>query len=234
MSDMSHDEIVASLEEVRSGNTDPERVSSLENFLIDLLMSSGKDAVGTLLLGLEGMRFSVAETPEETPVLVFRSDHSDNALIVEVFAVEDIASISITPEKGEVPELPAGHRWFYGVWDQLIGKNVADPLALPEPERTVYLIASFEADVMNGGLGQYLSNTDGKFVEDTVAALEHVCAPKAAGYLRKAAAMKKQTESWDDLWERAGKQLSNLDSKYLNDHVEYIAMMTARHFGKDG
>jgi len=233
MPDMSHDDIVTALEEVRAGNADPERASSLENYLIDLLLSSGSDAVGALLLSLKGMTFFLVEASEETPTLVFRSDHPDNALIVEVFAAEDIAALSITPEKGEVPELPAGHLWFYGVWERLIGENVADPLALPEPERTVYLIASLEADIMNGGLGQYLANTDGEFVEETVAALERVCAPKAATCLKKAAALKKQTESWDDLWDRAGKQLRSLDKKFLNDDVEYVAMMTARHFGED-
>jgi hypothetical protein len=117
MPDMSQDDIVASLEEVRAGNADPACVSYLENYLVELLLSSGKDAVGMLLLDLEGMRFSLAEAPS--------------------------------------------------------------------------------------------------------------C-------LKKAAALKKQTESWDDLWERAGKQLGNLDNEFMNDKVEYLAMITARHFGKDG
>lgn len=234
MPDMSHDEIVFALEEVRAGNADPERVSDLENYLVDLLLSSGMDAVGNLLLSLAGMRFSLVEAPEETPNLVFRSDHPENALIVEVFAVEDIAAISITPEEGEVPELPIGHQWFYSVWERLISEEITDPLALSEPERTVYLIASLEADVLNGGWGQYFSNTEGEFIEETVAALDRVRAPKAASCLKKAAALKKPTESWNDLWERAGKQLSRLDNRFLNDDDEYLAMITARHFGEDG
>lgn len=234
MPDLSHDDIVASLEDVRSGNTDPERVSGLENYLLGLLLSGGTEAVGALLLNLEGMKFSLAEASEESPTLIFRSDHSDNAVIVEVFATEDVASIGITAEDVPLPNLPAGHQWFYGLWERLIGENVENPPGLPEPERTVYLIASFEADVLNGGLGQYLSNTNGELVEETVAALERVCAPKAASCLRKAAALRKPTESWDDLWERGGKQLRRLDNKFLADDVEYLAMMAAKHFGEDG
>jgi len=234
MPDMPHNQIVAGLEEIRIGNDDPERISDVEDYLINLLTKSGAEAVGALLLNLKGMKFSLVEAPELAPNLVFRSDHPDNALIVEVFAAEDLAALSITPEMGEVPELPAEHQWFYGVWERLIGEDVQDPLALEEPERTVYLIASFEADVMNGGLGQYLSNTEGEFVEQTIAALECVGAPKAASCLKKAVALKKQTESWDDLWDRAGKQLGRLDDRFYKDDVEYLAMQAAKHFGKDG
>jgi hypothetical protein len=232
MPDMSHKHIVVALEEVRAGKQDVERVSDLENYLLDLLLNDGADAVGALLLNLEGMKFSLADAPKESPNLVFRSDHEDNALIIEVFASKDLASVSICPEKGEVPELPGGHKWFYGEWERLIGDEIADPLVLAEPDRTVYLIASFEADVMNGGIGQYLSNTSGRFVTETLDALKRVGANQTAEHLRKAAGLKRADENWDDLWERAGDQLGALDDRLMKDD-EYLAMMTANLFGKN-
>ena len=228
---MSHEQIVAALEEVRAGNEDTERVSGLENYLVDLLLSDGPAAVGAILLNLEGMRFSLVAAPDEAPNVVFRSEHESNALVVEVFAADDLAAISISPEEGEVPQLPAGHQWFYGTWERLIGEHVEDPRALAEPERTVYLVASFEADVMNGGVGQYLSNTDGGYVEETLAALQKVGADRAASHLKNAAELKRADESWDDLWARAGTQLDRLSEKLMADD-EYLAMMTATFFGK--
>lgn len=232
MPDMSHKQIVAAMEEVRAGKEDVERVSDLENYLLDLLLSEGSDAVGALLLNLEGMKFSPLNAGEGVLNQVFRSNHQDNALIVEVFSSQSLASVSISPEEGEVPVLPAGHKWFYGVWERLIGEEVEDPSALAEPDRTVYLIASFEADEMNGGIGQYLSNTSGEFVEQTVEALKRVGANKTASCLRKAAGLKRADENWDDLWERAGDQLSELDDKLMKED-EYLAMLTASHFGED-
>jgi hypothetical protein len=229
---MSHAQIVEALEHVRAGKQDLQRVSALENYLLELLVSKGRDAVGALLLNLEGMRFSLADAPQEAPILVFRSAH-DDAVVVEVFASEDLASVSICPEKGEVPELPAGHKWFYGVWERLIGGEAEDPMMLAEPDRTVYLIASFESDVMNGGIGQYLSNTSGEFIEQTVEALERVQAKKTATCLVKAAGLKRANENWDDLWERAGDELAELDDNLMEDD-EYLAMMTASFFGENG
>lgn len=229
MPEMSHDQIVAALEHIRAGNEDVTRVSDLENYLVDLLLSSGTDAVASLLLSLEDMKFSVADAEETTPNTTFRSDHEDNALIVEVFAAEDLAAVSITPEQADVPQRPRGHQWFYGVWERLIGSSIEDPLSHAEPDRTVYLIASFEADVMNGGVGQYLSNTDGRFLDETLAALRKVGAAKTAAHLQRAAGLKRRDESWDDLWGRAGDQLSRIDGKLMADD-EYLAMMTATFF----
>lgn len=233
MPEMSHAQIVHALEQIRAGNDDAKRISDLEMYLVDLLLSGGTAAVGAILLNLEGMNFSLVDAPELGPNTIFRSDHEDNALIVEVSATDDLAVASVTPEDGKVPQLPAGHQWFYGVWERLIGDNIEDPSALPEPDRTVYLIASFEADVMNGGVGQYLSNTDGRFVAETLAALQSVGANKTTANLRKAARLKREDESWDDLWGRAGKQLGRIDEKLMADD-EYLAMMTATFFGEAG
>lgn len=233
MPEMSHAQIVGALEEIRAGSDDSTRVSDLEMYLVDLLLSGGAAAVGAILLNLAGMKFSLLDAPEQAPNTIFRSDHEDNALIVEVFVAEDLAIVSITPEDGEVPELPTGHQWFYGVWERLIGDNIGDPLALAEPDRTIYLIASFEADIMNGGVGQYLSNTDGALVAETLGALQSVGAGKTMANLKRAAELKRQDESWDDLWGRAGRQLERIDEKLMADD-EYLAMMTATFFGEAG
>ena len=233
MPEMSHAQVVAALEDIRAGTEDTARVSDLESYFIDLLLNGGTAAVGSILLNLEDMTFSLADLADAAPNTVFRSDHDDNALIVEVFVADDLAAVSITPEDGDVPPLPVGHQWFYGVWERLISDGVEDPLSLPEPDRTVYLVATLEADLMNGGIGQYLANTGGLFVDETLAALQKVDATKTMSYLRKAAGLKHEKESWDDLWERAGNQLNRIDEQLMADD-EYLAMKTATFFGEGG
>lgn len=233
MTEMSPAQIVAALEAIRAGKQDAVRASEVEEYLVNLLLTGGTAAVGELLSNLEGMAFTRVDAPEVAPNVVFRSGHDDNALIVEALAVEDIAAISIAPEDSDGPEMPAGHDWFYDLWAKLADAGVDQPGSLDEPDRTVYLIASFEADVMNGGFGQYLSNTDGAFVEDTTAALEQVGADKTATLLGNAAALKLEDETWDELWVRADAELDAI-TEMLMASDEYLALQTAKFFGKAG
>ena len=177
------------------------------------------------------MKFTRVDAPEVAPNVVFRSGHDDNALLVEALAIEDIAAISITPEDSDGPALPEGHQWFYDRWNRLA--DVDEPGSLAEPDRSVYLVAFFEAEVMTGGIGQYFANTEGALVDETVAALDAVGAGKTAACLRNAAALKLADESWDDLWVRADSELDAITERLMAED-EHLALMTATHFGEAG
>ena len=233
MPEMSQAQIVVALEEIRAGKDNVAQVSGLEEYLLDLLLGGGTEAVGAILKSLEGMKFTLVDAPEVAPNVLFRSDHDENALIVEALAVDDIAAISIAAEDSDGPELPAGHQWFYDRWAHLVDDDIDAPASLEEPDRTVYLIASFEAEVMIGGMGQYLANTDGAFAEETIAALRAVGAGKTASCLSDAVAHKRADESWEDMWARADSELDAITETLMADE-DYLAMMTARYFGKGG
>ena len=228
---MSHEQIVAALEDVRAGNASATHVSELETYLINVLMDEGPAAVGAILLNLEGMDFALVDQQEDSPTTVIRSSHDHNALIVEVFAVEDIASISIIPEDADVAAPPPGHEWFYDRWAELIDADIDDPGSLDDPDRTVYLVASFEADVMNGGIGQYLANSEGAFAAATIEALKSIGARRTATCLENAARLKQADESWDELWVRADPDLDDITETLIAD-AEYLALLTATKFGE--
>ncbi len=231
---MSDTDIVDALEAVRAGNDDVDIVSDLELYLVDMLLAEGLTAVGARLMNLEGMTITLVDAPQDAPTMTFRTDHPDNALTIMIYQVDDLASASIHPDDAEVPapEYPAGHQWFYATWERLIDAHTTDADDLEEPERTVYLIAAFEADLMNGGVGQFLSNVGGAQADETIKALRSVGATKTAASLKKAVSLRRKNESWDDLWERASRELEKLDDKLMADD-EYLAMLTAEHFHED-
>ncbi len=88
---MSNDQIAHALEKIRSGELEADGDSDVENYLLSVLHSDGQDAVGALLLNLEGMEFTLVNALEASPLSIFRSGHEDNPLTVELFATNDAA-----------------------------------------------------------------------------------------------------------------------------------------------
>jgi hypothetical protein len=78
------------------------------------------------------------------------------------------------------------------VWKHLIEKKPEsqtelDFLAsLPEEARFVHLIMILDGEVRNGGFNQYFFNTEGAYVNDTVAALQKMCGAKHSEPLQAA------------------------------------------------
>jgi len=73
------------------------------------------------------------------------------------------------------------HEWFYSVWMSI--QELSDKIEierLSDAKRTTYYIALLEAQVMNGGLGQYLANTGGQFIDETIDCLKVVGALRTA------------------------------------------------------
>jgi hypothetical protein len=84
-----------------------------------------------------------------------------------------------------------------------------------EADRAVYLVALLEAEVMNGGLGQYLTNTEGRYLDETMDTLKSVGATGIGRILTEAVGLKGANESFVDLWDTKTAQLEKLDGAFL-------------------
>jgi hypothetical protein len=67
---------------------------------------------------------------------------------------------------------------------------------------------------MNGGLGQYLTNTEGVHLSETVACLERIGANKTRELLMAAAKLGSQAESYIAAWDDEPEAFSRLDDKF--------------------
>lgn len=76
---------------------------------------------------------------------------------------------------------------FQLVAGSLIGDNTAERLAaLPLGQRALFLLFQFDAQVRNGGLHQYFSNSSGNFAHQNLAASIEVKAVESAQILKEA------------------------------------------------
>lgn len=85
-----------------------------------------------------------------------------------------------------------------------------DVSQLSTADQTVFLIAYFDSQVLNGGLIQWLGNPTGAFTYETLAALERIGASVSAGLIRAVHAMFSPGRISRDYDER-NKQLDMLD-----------------------
>lgn len=230
-------QLVRRLRAIANGNASFEDRAELEMFLADELMAKSLPDVVRMLCDLEAFEFRDASdpTPDDHRRLLANVDAGQ--LVVELSASDVACSANVTletePEAHEsVPD--KRHAWFYAIWEDLLASAaLGDPRQLEEPRRTVALVALFEAEVMNGGLGQYLANTSGEYVEDTLACLASIGATRSRSLLTAACQLRDANESYDDLWERKSEQLGKLDDEFLAAGEDLAALVADSITGAD-
>ena len=109
---------------------------------------------------------------------------------------------------------------FYARYQTLIKISDADAAALPPNDRLVLLIGEFEADVNNGGFGQYLENKGQERAEEALRCLEAVGAKRTAGWL--SSAMESAT---------AANVLQRIDDRFFNKPQD-LASLVMRHLSR--
>lgn len=211
------------------GTTPEAETAPLEFFLLDVLASGGSAGVRAWAADAPVPPGVTVDTGRQPPELVRISGPGAPPVVVTGSASGDMSWVDVVVERPTPPPPPERpeHTAFYAMWDRL---SLGEPPAVhDEPARAVYLVGLFEAEVMNGGLGQYLSNTQGALLGETCDVLERIGATKSRELLDAAAALKDDGESWDDAWDDRSGEYARLDADYLTS-PEDLAGLTASTF----
>lgn len=109
---------------------------------------------------------------------------------------DDLVTTGVTFAAAEPPPLPPGQaaaeerrQEFYAWFNRVALAEPVDVEDLPEPDRIVYCVGWLEAEVNNGGFGQYFWNTGGIHAEDTLVALWAIGARDTAELMTRAVAL---------------------------------------------
>ncbi len=99
--------------------------------------------------------------------------------------------------------------------------------------RAVYLVGLFETELMSGGIGQYLANTDAAFVDSTIEHLQLIGAIRNAEILSEAAQLLDPNRTnWDEVRRQHAGVLRALDDRFLRAG-EDLAGLTASSFDNE-
>jgi hypothetical protein len=203
--------------------------ASLEFYLLDVVHAEGTPGVTRLLQGFPSARLGTITVSESAgSVLHTVSREGRLPLLIATCDEPDMAWVNVAVEsapRSEEWDNPR-HEAFYTIWEKFLGD---DPEKENIPERSVFLIGLLESEVMNGGFGQYLTNTDGVYLSETLECLERIGACKAGELLRAAIKLADRSESYVAAWDDAPEAFSLLDDEFY-DSSEDLAGLTADRF----
>jgi hypothetical protein len=233
---LNEKEVASTFACIAKGEEGPDTRADLELYLLDELVANGTDAVVQILLNIPTKGFSGIESDVSSPMSTYQSSDEYGPIVVDVHELEDMTSINISRAQDEVSgaQQYPWHEWFYSLWmsiQKLSDKSEIERLS--DAERATYYIALLEAEVMNGGLGQYLTNTDGQFIDETIDCLKVVGALKTAEIVEKAKLLREKDETYDEIWETKTKQLERLDEDFLAI-AEDLGKLVANKYCDDG
>ena len=153
--------------------------------------------------------------------------------MIDTFMEDDLAFVNVVVEAPATPPVEADpkHTAFYTVWESFLETEPPAPDHADEGERAVFLVGLLESEVMNGGFGQYLTNTDGAHLEDTLDCLERVGASKTRDLLVAAVGLATEADSFVAAWDDHSEDYHRLDAEFL-EAGEDLAGLTAERFLK--
>lgn len=210
---------------ILDGTASFESRAALESELLQIVRSQGVPGVANFLATVSGLEFEPEPTDVEGEHRWIATALSAN-LRVTIFASASSLSVNVEAVSREsAPSADPRHSAFYRIWESLLGTSVGDVSELDQVDRAVYLVGLLEAEVMNGGLGQYLTNTDGIHVEATVQCLKRINATRTAAVLAAAAELGRRADSFGSAWDSEAPALQALDDEFLRSGEDLAGLV---------
>ena len=231
---LSPDDCLRTLNAIWSGTASLDEQAALDFFLLDLLQKEGSEGVGDLLRTFPDESLGTIVTSSSGADVRFTITRDEGPpLLIDTSVQDDLAFVNVAVEAPASPPVEADpkHTAFYTVWESFLGTEPPAPDHADEGERAVFLVGLLEAEVMNGGFGQYLTNTDGAHLEDTLACLGKVGASKTRDLLVAAVELADEADSFVAAWDDHSEDYSRLDDEFY-EAGEDLSGLTAERFLK--
>ena len=109
---------------------------------------------------------------------------------------------------------------FYARYEELIPTDDSTAATLSEEDRLIFIVGEFEADVNNGGFGQYLDNKGAERAEEALRCLNEIGARRTARWLSSALEAAADSAT-----------LERLDNQFFNKPQD-LPSLVMRHLSK--
>lgn len=212
------------------GSDDDE--TSLTFFLLSIIRDKGSKGVVSLIQGLDQTQLGEVEVTENGAEVIIKITRPGFKPLVVKAGDDDISPwVDVRIESDAIPiasEDPR-HAAFYFIWERFVHGELSYTEIGTGKENAVYLMATLESQVMNGGFGQYLTNTDGLYLPETFACLERIGAVKTHVLLTAAVELASGFDSYVAAWDEKSEKYSCLDDEFY-EAAEDLAGLTADAF----
>lgn len=188
-----------------------------------------------MITALPDFKFVVDASQSRADNIVIMSQDNNAPIVIELLHSEMFMSANVivqSQNESQAANFNIKDGRFYETWEALIQSGIEAAVSGgDEWQKAVALIGLFESEMMNGGVGQYLSNSDGQYLNETWRWLDQIGAIESARILMAAVALRVPGQSYDALWEERSVELGQLDDAYLAAN-EGLASLTIKYFGK--
>jgi hypothetical protein len=206
--------------------------TSLTFFLLSIIRDKGSKGVVTLIQGLDQTHLGEVEVTENGAEVIIKITRPGFKPLVVKAGDDDISPwVDVRIESDAIPiasEDPR-HAAFYSIWERFVHGELSYTEIGTGKENAVYLMATLESQVMNGGFGQYLTNTDGLYLPETFKCLERIGAVKTHALLTAAVELASGFDSYVAAWDEKSEKYSRLDDEFY-EAAEDLAGLTADAF----
>ena len=217
---------------VRDSTASDDDETSLSFFLLSIMRDKGAQGVVALIQSLDQTQLGEVETTENGAEVVIKITRPGFEPLVVKAGDDDISPwVDVRIESDAIPiacEDPR-HAAFYSIWEKFVSGELSSTEIGSDKENAVYLMATLESQVMNGGFGQYLTNTDGLYLPETFECLERIGATKTHALLKAAVELASGFDSYVAAWDEKSERYSCLDDEFL-EAAEDLAGLTADAF----
>ena len=211
-----------------------EQRAALESCLLGVLEAGGVAGLRRLLATVPEYAF-VEETADETGAYRFAADAGALTLEVSGLVGDEIVSVGVMLVPAVRPDdQDPRHVWFYRLWQGMLGIGDKEVQSLTPTERAVFLVGLLESEVMNGGLGQYLSNTEGGWAAATLELLEAISARETRKLLSEALDLGLDSASFAEAWDTQAERFSALDARFMVSGEDLAALTADRYMPDEG
>lgn len=215
---------------IAQGRAEPAERAALEFHLLDILGSDGAEGLLRALEAIPSLAFELSSTSGDGEFRITgRGD--GHHLVVSGQAGADLTTVdvSVPTDVTDMAVPDPGHTWFYQRWESLLGIDDETASTLAGADQAVFLIGLLEAEVMNGGLGQYMVNTDGIWAELTLGCLAEIGAVDSRNLLALAIDLGARESSLVESWDRHSEEFRELDDRFMQTGDD-LAGLAAIHF----
>jgi len=211
--------------------TDEEEMS-LVFFLLAIMRDQGSKGVVNLIHSFGQSKLGDIEITETDSGVVIRITREGLEPLVVKAGDDDLSpwvDVRTEPDAESMVVEDSRHAAFYSTWERLLNRGADSAKLRSTEENAVYLIALLESEVMNGGLGQYLTNTEGHYLSETFSCLEQIGATRTHALLTAAVELASRFDTYVHAWDEMSESYSRLDAEFL-ESSEDLATLTAEAF----